>query len=171
MVNDLLKLAAVKGEEIRKRELLSLAEVAEKVFSLLKVQADAKGVTCTLEIRQRPMVKAHPDQMIQLWTNLISNAIKYTPPDGQVTITLEERDGWASGVVQDTGIGIAPEDQDRIFEEFYRTPQAKEIEPHGTGLGLPLVKRIVDGHGGTIKVQSEFGQGSQFVFRLPTAKA
>jgi two-component system sensor histidine kinase/response regulator len=169
MVNDLLKLAAIKGEEMGKRELLSLAEVLEKVFALLKVQADAKGVTCTLEIRQRPMVKAHLDQMTQLWTNLISNAIRYTPPDGQITIILEERDGWATGVVQDTGIGIAPEDQDRIFEEFYRTPQAKEIEPHGTGLGLPLVKRIVDGHGGTIEVKSELGRGSQFTFRLPTS--
>jgi two-component system sensor histidine kinase/response regulator len=169
MVNDLLKLAAVKGEEMGKRELLSLAEVLEKVFALLKVQADAKGVTCTLEIRQRPMVKAHLDQMTQLWTNLISNAIRYTPPDGRITIILEERDGWATGVVQDTGIGIAPEDQDRIFEEFYRTPQAKEIEPHGTGLGLPLVKRIVDGHGGTIEVKSELGRGSQFTFRLPTS--
>ena len=169
MVNDLLKSAAVKGEETGKREILSLAEVVEKVFSLLQVQADAKGVTCTLEIRQRPMVKAHPDQMMQLWTNLISNAIRYTLPDGRVTIIVEERDGWASGVVQDTGIGIAPEDQDRIFEEFYRAPQAKEIEPYGTGLGLPLVKRIVDEHGGTIEVKSELGQGSQFTFRLPTA--
>jgi two-component system sensor histidine kinase/response regulator len=169
MVNDLLKLAAVKGEETGERELLSLAEVVDKVFSLLRAQADAKGITCTLEIRQRPMVKAHPDQMTQLWTNLISNAIRYTPPDGRITIILEERDNWAVGVVKDTGIGIAPEDQDRIFEEFYRTPQAKETEPHGTGLGLPLVKRIVDGHGGTIEVTSELGQGSQFTFRLPTA--
>lgn len=171
MVNDLLKLAAVKGEEAGKRDILSLAEVVEKVFALLKVQADAKGVTCALEVCQCPMVKAHPDQMMQLWTNLISNAIRYTPPDGRVTITLDEEEGWAIGVVQDTGIGIAPEHQEWIFEEFYRTPQAKEIEPHGTGLGLPLVKRIVDGHGGTIAVKSELGRGSQFIFRLPTARA
>ncbi|MBU0702325.1 MAG: hybrid sensor histidine kinase/response regulator [Chloroflexi bacterium] len=168
MVNDLLKLAALKGEEeIGKREILSLAEVLERVFSLLKVQADEKEVTCALEVCHRPTVQAHPDQMAQLWTNLISNAIKYTPSAGRVRITLEEREGWAVGAVEDTGIGIAPEDQARIFQEFYRTPQAKKVESCGTGLGLSLVKRIVEGHGGTVKVESEVGQGSRFTFRLP----
>jgi signal transduction histidine kinase len=107
--------------------------------------------------------------MAQLWTNLISNAIKYTPPGGQVRVILEEQDGWAVGTVEDTGIGIATEDQAKVFEEFYRTAQAKKTEPHGTGLGLPLVKRIVEGHGGTIAVESQLGQGSRFSFRLPVA--
>jgi len=84
-----------------------------------------------------------------------------------VRVLLDEVDGWAVGVVEDTGIGIAPENQARIFEEFYRTPQAKEMEPRGTGLGLPLVKRIVEGHGGEIRVESELGKGSRFTFRLP----
>jgi len=86
-----------------------------------------------------------------------------------VTVILEEREGWAVGTVEDTGIGIAPEDRARIFEEFYRAPQAKEVEPHGTGLGLSLVKRVVEGHGGTIAVESQLGQGSRFTFRLPVA--
>ncbi len=168
MVNDLLKLAAARGEEeITKRERLSLAEVLEKVFPLFKVQADEKGVDCTLEVSHRPLVRANPDQMTQLWTNLISNGIKYTFSGGQVRVILREQDGWAVGTVEDTGIGIAPEDRPKIFEEFYRTPQAKELEPHGTGLGLPLVKRIVEGHGGTIEVESELGKGSRFTFRLP----
>ncbi|MCX7680595.1 MAG: hybrid sensor histidine kinase/response regulator [Anaerolineae bacterium] len=168
LVNDLLRLAAVKAEEeMGKRQPLPLAEVLEKTFALLKVQAEEKGVACMLEITHRPQVYAHPDQMAQLWTNLISNGIRYTPPGGQVKVTLEERDGWAIGTVEDTGIGIAPEDQEKIFEEFYRTPQAKKMEPHGSGLGLPLVKRIVEGHGGTVEVTSELGKGSRFTFRLP----
>ncbi len=168
LVNDLLKLAAVKvEEEARQRQPLSLAEVLERVFALLKMQADEKGVTCALEIRSCPQVYANPDQMSQLWTNLISNGIKYTPPGGQVRVTLEEQNGWAVGTVEDTGIGIAPEDQEKIFEEFYRTPQAKKMEPHGSGLGLPLVKRIVEGHGGTVEVASTLGQGSRFSFRMP----
>ena len=168
MVDDLLRLAAVKEEEeIGKRETLSLADVLERVFSLLKVQADEKGITCILDIRHRPLVKAHSDQVIQLWTNLISNGIKYTPPGGKIRIVLSEQEGRAIGTVEDTGIGIALEDHVRIFEEFYRTPQAKELEPHGTGLGLPLVKRIVEGYGGTIEVESELGKGSRFTFRLP----
>jgi signal transduction histidine kinase len=168
MVDDLLRLAAVKGEEeIARQELLSLADILEKIFPLLKAQADKKGIACTVEIRHRPLVEADRDQMTQVWTNLISNAIKYTPPGGEVEITLEEQNGWAVGTVADTGIGIAPEYQTKIFEEFFRTPQAKQSEPHGTGLGLTLVKRIVEGHGGMIEVVSEPGRGSRFTFRLP----
>lgn len=168
LVDDLLKLAAVKSEQEMKRwEVLSLADPLEKVFPLLKTQADEKGLTLTLEVRQHPLVRADREQMGQLWTNLISNAIKYTPPGGRVRVILEEEEKWAVGMVEDTGIGIAPEDKTRIFEEFYRTRQAKEMEPRGTGLGLPLVKRIVEGHGGSIEVQSALGQGSRFVFRLP----
>jgi signal transduction histidine kinase len=168
LVDDLLKLAAVKSEqEMKRREVISLADPLEKVFSLLKTQANEKGLALTLEVRQHPLVRADRDQIGQLWTNLISNAIKYTPPGGRVRVILEEEEKWAVGMVEDTGIGIAPEDKTRIFEEFYRTRQAKEMEPRGTGLGLPLVKRIVEGHGGSIEVQSALGQGSRFVFRLP----
>lgn len=168
LVDDLLLLARVKSEqEIARRERVSLANVLEKVFPLMKAQAETKGLTCSMEIRRRPEVEADADQMTQLWTNLISNAIKYTPPGGKVQILLDEMDGWAVGVVEDSGIGIAPKDQARIFEEFYRTSQAKALEPRGTGLGLPLVKRIVEGHGGDIRVESELGRGSRFTFRLP----
>lgn len=135
----------------------------------MQAQAEEKEVTFTVEVRQRPLVEANPGQMGQLWTNLISNAIKYTPSGGRVMVSLEEKDGWAVGMVEDTGIGIAPDDQAKIFEEFYRTPQAKEMEHRGTGLGLPLVKRIVEGHKGKIEVESALRQGSRFVFRLPVA--
>jgi signal transduction histidine kinase len=87
-----------------------------------------------------------------------------------VTVILDGQGEWAIGTVEDTGIGIAPEDQEKIFEEFYRTPQAKAMEPRGTGLGLPLVKRIVEGHGGTIEVESALGRGSRFTFRIPQVK-
>ena len=170
LVDDLLNLATAKQEVVpSKREILSLADALEKVIPLLQAQAEERGMTFTVEVRQRPLVEANPGQIGQLWTNLISNAVKYTPAGGRVTVTLEEKDGWAVGMVEDTGIGIAPEDQAKIFEEFYRTPQAKEMEHRGTGLGLPLVKRIVEGHGGTIEVESALGQGSRFSFRLPVA--
>ena len=170
IVDDLLNLAAVKEEqETGKREVLSLADSLEKVSSLLKAQADEKRIAYSVEIRQRPLVAANPDQMVQLWTNLISNAIKYTPEGGAVRVTLEQASRWAIGTVEDTGIGIAPEDQAHIFDEFYRTPQAKEMEARGTGLGLPLVKRIVEGLEGTLAVESQLGHGSRFSFRLPAA--
>jgi two-component system sensor histidine kinase/response regulator len=170
LVDDLLNLATAKQEVVpSKREILSLADALEKVIPLLQAQAEERGMTFTVEVRQRPLVEANSGQMGQLWSNLISNAVKYTPAGGRVTVSLEEKDGWAVGMVEDTGIGIAPEDQAKIFEEFYRTPQAKEMEHRGTGLGLPLVKRIVEGHGGTIEVESALGQGSRFSFRLPVA--
>jgi len=172
LIDDLLKLAAVKAEtEDGKREPMELADALEKVSTLLQTQADEKGIIFTVEIHRRPLVEASPAQMVQVWTNLISNGIKYTPAGGQVTVQLDEQDGWAVGSVSDTGIGIAAEDQARIFEEFYRTPQAKEVEARGTGLGLPLVKRVVEAHGGTIEVESALGQGSRFTFRLPVAHA
>lgn len=168
LVDDLLKLAAAKsGKGLEKREPVSLADVLEKVAPLFQKEAEAKGLAWSLEVRARPIVQADPDQMAQVWSNLISNAVKYTPAGGRVRVVLEEQDGWAVGTVEDTGIGIAPHDLGRIFEEFYRTPQAKEIAPRGTGLGLPLVKQIVEGHGGSIAVESEVGRGSRFVFRLP----
>ena len=73
------------------------------------------------------------------------------------------------GSVEDTGIGIAPEDMPKIFDEFYRTEAAKELEPRGTGLGLTIVKQIIETYGGTIEVESEPGKGSRFTFRLPVA--
>ncbi len=169
LVDDLLKLAAAKSEKgLEKREPVSLADALEKVAPLFQKEAEAKGLAWVLEVRARPVVQADPDQMAQVWSNLISNAVKYTPAGGQVRVVLEEQDGWAVGTVEDTGIGIVPEDLGRVFEEFYRTPQAKEVAPRGTGLGLPLVKQIVEGHGGRITVESEVGRGSRFVFRLPS---
>jgi signal transduction histidine kinase len=107
--------------------------------------------------------------MEQLWTNLISNAIKYTLPGGRVTVVLEEQDGVAIGSVADTGIGMTPSEQQLIFHEFYRTTRAKEMERHGSGLGLSFVKRIIDGYGGSIELQSDPGNGSRFSFKLPLA--
>ncbi|MCS7177881.1 MAG: hybrid sensor histidine kinase/response regulator [Anaerolineae bacterium] len=170
LVDDLLKLAAAKSEKgLEKREPVSLADILEKVAPLFRKEAEARGITWAVDVRARPVVQADPDQMAQVWSNLISNAVKYTPAGGQVQVILEERDGWAIGAVEDTGIGIAPQDRERVFEEFYRTPQAREIAPRGTGLGLPLVKQIVEGHGGCITVESELGRGSRFTFRLPVS--
>ena len=170
LVDDLLNLAAAREELTPlKRKTLSLLDALERAVPLLRAQAEEKGVLFAMEVRQRPLVEANFVQMEQFWTNLISNSVKYTPTGGQVTVTLDEEEGWAVGTVEDDGIGIAPENHDQVFEEFYRTPQAKEMEPHGTGLGLPLVKRIVETHGGTIEVESALGQGSRFTFRLPVA--
>jgi signal transduction histidine kinase len=116
-----------------------------------------------------PPLVADPVHIKQLWTNLVSNAIKYTPPGGKVTIRLGLQAGLIAAEVQDTGIGIAAQDLPRLFEEFFRTDQAKAFAQHGTGLGLSIVKRIVEEYGGDIRVESELGQGTRFIFRLPVS--
>jgi signal transduction histidine kinase len=168
LVNDLLNLAAAR-EEITPAVAkdLSLAGVLEKLLPPFQSQAVDEGLKFEVNIRQRPSLEAVPEQMEQLWTNLISNAIKYTPEGGEVVITLDEDKGWAIGMVEDTGIGISPEHQTQVFEEFFRTPQAKDHNHLGTGLGLSLARSIVEGHGGSIELVSDLGKGSRFRFRLP----
>ncbi len=99
--------------------------------------------------------------------NLVENAIKYTPAGGKVELSLTSGDGFASLTVQDTGIGIAAADQERIFERFVRLDAARARETGGTGLGLSIARAIVVAHGGTLDVQSEAGSGSRFTMRLP----
>ncbi|MBN1177705.1 MAG: hybrid sensor histidine kinase/response regulator [Anaerolineae bacterium] len=168
LVDDLLKIAAARGEmEVLHREPLCLADVLETLLPLFRVQAEEKGLSFSAAIRCRPQVTANSDQMVQLWSNLISNAIKYTSAGGSVRVMLDECDGWAVGAVEDTGIGIALEEQGKVFEEFHRTAEARQVAPHGTGLGLALVRHIVEGHGGTIALASAPHEGSCFTFHLP----
>lgn len=170
LVDDLLRLAeAREALEPEQLQPIDLAVPLEEVAELFQMQAHEQGVEFEVKIRARPTVLARPEQMKQLWSNLISNAVKYTPPGGSVHVSLEARDGAAIGTVQDTGIGISPEHRERIFEEFYRTPEAKKFARLGTGLGLTLVKRILDGHQGSIELESAPGQGSRFTFRIPLA--
>ena len=106
-------------------------------------------------------------EMDKVLRNLVNNALRYTPQGGQVSVEPFQDDGHYGFCVTDTGIGIAEDDQDKIFNEFYRTPEAKKMEMRGTGLGLNLVNEIVKKHGGQIKLISAPGKGSQFTVRLP----
>lgn len=167
-IHDLLVLAQMKERATEvKKTTVSVADVLEEVASLLKGQAEQKDVTFKLEMSSRPEMLASQENLKQLWTNLISNAIKYTQAGGTVVASLDEQDGHVVGTVSDTGIGIAADDLPRIFDEFYRTKQAKEIDPHGTGLGLPIVKAIIEAYGGTIEVDSKVGEGTTLAFSLP----
>ena len=170
LVDDLMNLTTAKEElSPENLKLHHLAEDLEKVVPTLKAQAQEKGLQFSVEIKNRPLVETNPLLMDQLWTNLISNAIKYTLPGGSVTVVLDEQDGWAIGSVADTGIGMSPSGQKLIFHEFYRATRAKEMERHGSGLGLSFVKRIIEGYNGKLEVKSEADKGSQFKFQLPLA--
>ncbi len=168
LVDDLMNLSSAREEiSVTHCTVHNLADDLEKVAPTLKAQAQEKGISVSLVLQERPVVNTNPRLMDQLWTNLISNAIKYTLAGGSVQVILEKEQGWAVGTVKDTGIGMSAKEQELIFHEFYRAPRAKEMERHGTGLGLSFVKRIIDGYGGSVTVESETGRGSAFRFRLP----
>jgi signal transduction histidine kinase len=169
LISDLLELARLEEPSAEVEvEILDLGEVLRGVNDLVRAQAEEKGLSFEVEISSDlPPVRANLEHMKHLWTNLISNAIKYTMPAGTVAVSLTQNAQEIVGTVQDTGIGISPEDLPRIFDEFYRAENAKAMERHGTGLGLSIAKRVVEAYGGKIWVESDLGKGSTFTFVLP----
>ena len=113
------------------------------------------------------MLHADRNSMAGIFSNLISNAIKYTPEGGSVFVQLGEEGGFVKASVSDTGIGIKREDLSRIFDKFYRVRSSETRQIVGTGLGLSIVKSIVDAHLGSISVESEEGGGTTFIILLP----
>jgi two-component system phosphate regulon sensor histidine kinase PhoR len=154
---------------LENRSHVRLWDELEKLTPSFKTETDERRLTLNLTVLQNPFVLVNPHHMGQLWTNLISNAIKYTPAGGSVKVSLGQDEAWAIGAVEDSGIGISPQELPLIFHEFYRTAEAKNMGVRGTGLGLPLVKRIVEGYGGSLEMKSDVGKGSLFRFTLPLA--
>jgi len=169
LIGDLLHLAHLQNPDLRiEREPVNLAESLREVCDLMSSRAQEKGIEFTVSVpEETPTISADPKHVKQLWGNLVSNAIKYTDEGGTVDVTMDTRDKQVVTSVRDTGIGIAPEDLPRIFEEFYRTKAAKEYSEMGTGLGLSIVKRIVETYQGQVDVQSTLGRGSTFTVTLP----
>jgi len=169
LISDLLDLARLQERRDQDKAVpVSVADVLQSVADLMQARAEDKDLLFSVEVEpDLPPVRANPEHIKQLWTNLISNAIKYTEPGGIVVVTLSQNAKYVVGVVRDTGIGLSPEQLTHLFEEFYRTEEAKALERQGTGLGLSIVKRIVESYGGRIWVESEKGRGSRFSFALP----
>jgi two-component system phosphate regulon sensor histidine kinase PhoR len=172
LISDLLRLARAREEASRDEPvaLVQPAEVLGSVVQLMRAEAERKDLFLSVDIApDLASVRAHPDRLKLVWTNLLSNAIKYTEPGGIVAVTLNQTSENLVGTVRDTGIGIPTQDLERIFEEFYRAENAKEISRVGTGVGLAIVQRIIENWGGTISVESELGLGSKFTLVLPRA--
>ena len=110
---------------------------------------------------------ADPKRLKQIILNLVNNAFRYTPEGGKITIEARQEGNDLMFSVQDTGMGIAPEDVDKIFERFYRTDRSRDRESGGSGLGLAITKALVEAHGGWIKVASKVNEGSTFTVMLP----
>jgi two-component system OmpR family sensor kinase len=149
---------------------VELSLLLEEVYEQGKVPADARGVTLSLGDRVPLSIVGDKGHLRRALLNLVDNGIKYTPAGGRVTLSLERNEGWACLSVEDTGIGISEEDRARIFERFYRSPEALSIGG-GHGLGLCIARSIAETHGGKIEIESTPGQGSRFTILVPLDKA
>jgi two-component system, OmpR family, phosphate regulon sensor histidine kinase PhoR len=169
MAGQLLDLSKIEsGLTLEDREEMDLSEILLQQLNFHQDQAVQKGIGLfagTLE--NALVVRGNPYELREVIANLISNAIKYSAGGGRVTVSAARSDGLAIISVQDTGFGIAPDDVKRIFKRFYRVKNENTRMIIGTGLGLALVKRIVEAHQGRVYVKSEVGEGSTFTFDLP----
>jgi len=174
LIDDLLDLAAGKSEiSERERQAVNLAEAAERVIKRFEVPAREKDVKLELQCEEGEspiVVSATNEDMDRILNNLVSNAVKYTPTGGTVSVTLRRAGGYAHLKVIDTGIGIPEDSQSHLFEEFFRAPNAKAQVKEGTGLGLAITKDLVTRYGGRIGVESKAGAGTTFAVILPVAR-
>jgi signal transduction histidine kinase len=169
LIKDLLDLSKIEaGKMVQYKEPLSLQEVIQRVVDLMWAEAEAKKIDLQFSApSETPLISADRNSMEGIFTNLISNAIKYTPEGGKVWVTLGDEGGFVKATVSDTGIGIKKEDLPRIFDKFYRVKTTETRQIVGTGLGLSIVKSIVDAHLGSISVESEDGGGTTFTVSFP----
>jgi two-component system phosphate regulon sensor histidine kinase PhoR len=178
ILEDLLQLSRIEsGQILFKREPLPIQRVIERTLAMIKPLADKKGHKLVSLVKDNlPAVLGDEDRLMQVLSNLLDNAVKYTPEKGTITVAARpvsddaERPAMATAVelcVSDTGLGIPDQDRPRIFERFYRVDKARSRELGGTGLGLAIVKHIVEGLGGRVWVEANAPTGSRFVVRLP----
>ena len=172
IINDLLDIAKIEaGRLLLNKSLAEPQGLVEQVLQSLRPLAEAKGIRLEANLPPRvPRLFADADKITQVLTNLVSNAIKFTEPGGRVQVSVFEQSAEVEFSVADTGVGIAPDDLPKLFEKFHQLARsvAGGGGANGTGLGLAISKRLVELHGGHIRVASEPGRGSIFSFSLPT---
>ncbi len=165
LTNDLLVLTTAELNPVRKQRC-NLADVLRSVVAQLEPKAREKSLALNYEGPIELMADANAGQMTQVFLNLIDNALNYTA-EGKVEVQLKATKHSAEISIRDTGIGMASEHINRIFERFYRIDRGRSRATGGTGLGLSIVKHIVEAHGGTVQVESTLNQGSTFTVTLP----
>jgi PAS domain S-box-containing protein len=167
LINDLLDVAKIEAGRVQlRRELVDLGAVVREVAATFRMEATRRGLAFQEELAELPRVVGDRDRLIQVFGNLVSNAIKYTPA-GVVGVSARPTYGAVEVVVHDTGVGMTPEEQRQLFTKFFRSRDRRGHDPGGTGLGLVIAKGIVEGHGGTLAVESEPGVGTRFRVALP----
>ncbi len=168
LVESLLLLARADAGVLRMDlRPVDLAQLVEDVYAQTKTLADRRGVALFIAALEPLSVQGDNERLRRVLLNLVENGIKYTPSGGRITISLQRDEDRVSLRVTDTGIGLSPEDREKIFERFYRSPRARSLDEGGAGLGLCIARSIVEAHGGKIQVESSPGIGSTFIVLLP----
>jgi PAS domain S-box-containing protein len=168
LVGDLLFVAQFEaGALALESSLTQIEDVAAESVESARPKADELGIELRLNAERVPACMGDAGRLGQTFDNLISNALKFTPAGGRVDVRVLDRNDRVAIEVADTGLGISPVDQARLFERFYRTPSATDLAIPGVGLGLSISRAIVEGHGGTISVKSDEGRGTTFTIELP----
>jgi heavy metal sensor kinase len=166
MINAMLDIAeAESGAGEIKLEEVDLVSVIQRACELFQAIAEDNGVTITAELAESCLVYGETRKLQRMVANLLDNALKFTPPEGTVKVSLKADNGQVAIVVSDTGIGISEADLPHVFKRFYRCDNSRA--QHGTGLGLSLVKAIAGSLGGKVNAASRLGKGSTFTVILP----
>ncbi len=171
LVQDLQTLSRVEAAQMPMEIVpCDAASIVHSAVEWLRPQFDGKGVTLIARLPDQPLeVQADFDRVRQVLLNVLGNALQYTPAGGSVTVTLARRDHEALFSVQDTGVGLAAEDLERVFQRFYRVDKSRSRAGGGSGIGLTIARHIIEAHGGRIWAESDGpGRGCTFHFMLPT---
>ena len=172
LINDLLDISRIESGRVEiRQESVDYLPLVQQAVRMMQGEAATRHITLTVETKDS-VTEAHPvygdaDRITQVLVNFLSNGIKYTPTGGAVTVNVEFTDDFVVTCVADTGIGIAPPDQNRLFQKFFRADNSTTRATGGTGLGLAITKALLEKLGGSVWVESEVGRGSKFWFTLP----
>jgi len=172
LLKDLLDLSQIESSKgVMKKQKVDLKNVVEEAVSLLRGHSEAKNLEVNLIIHGHELrnIWGDPDWLLQMFIDILENAIKYTPQGGRIEIKLQEKGKELLAAVKDTGIGIPARNIPYIFERFYRVDKGRSRRLGGTGLGLAIVKHILEAHGGHVTVESSVGVGTTFSVYLPLA--
>ena len=165
LINDILRLSELDASTEVPMEELDLYELAEKCVNMLQINAEKQNVTLMLTGKPTKM-QANREMMEELLYNLVSNAIRYNRPYGNVVVSVSREDDHVNLTVEDTGIGISQSDQERVFERFYRVDKSRSKSTGGTGLGLAIVKHVVQCHGARLNMKSQLGSGTRIEIKF-----
>lgn len=168
LVGSMLKLSRLENRaNPMKREVVDVGELVNTIVTTHQTFVEDSGLTLKYEAQQGVYVMGDPDMIRQATANLISNAVRYTPEGGYIWVRVRRGEIMASISVEDTGVGLTPEEAKMVFSRFWRADSGRQRESGGLGIGLSVVKEIVDRHGGWVQVEGRKGEGARFTIHLP----